>query len=178
MAPDLLDPERTEQVPVAYHTDGRWVWSSSVAYYLRNHGICPDPVFLAHVRLRGYELPDRVPSPLRARALSAATDQLAGLGSSPDVQASLEPGVHAEFAQAADAVHEVARHLELPQSSYSLGNAVDGALCLVREGDRYAVFWQHDGDRRFYAEFDGPGDAATYLIGFFYSYHNALRQPA
>ncbi len=178
MAPDLLDPERTERVPMTYHTDGRWVWSSSVAYYLRNHGICPDPVFLAHVRLHGYELPDRVPSPLRARALSAATDQLAGLGSSPDAQASLEPGIHAEFAQAADAVHEVARHLELPQSSYSLGTAVDGALCLVRVGDQYAVFWQHDGDRRFYAEFDSPGDAATYLIGFFYSYHNALRQPA
>ncbi|GHH37638.1 hypothetical protein [Lentzea cavernae] len=43
----------------------------------------------------------------------------------------------------------------------------------VRVQDRYSVFWQHDGQRRFYAEFDGPGDAVTYLI----SYHNALRQP-
>lgn len=177
MVPDLMDPERPEQVPMAYHTDGRWVWSSSVAYYLRNHGVCPDPVFLAHIRLHGYELPDRVPSPLRARALSAATNQLALLGESQDVQASLEPGIHAEFAQAADAVHEVARHLELAPGSYSLSTAVDGALCLVRAGDRYSVFWQHNGERRFYAEFDSPGDAATYLIGFFYSYHSALRQP-
>lgn len=177
MVPDLLDPERPEQVPMAYRTDGRWVWSSSVAYYLRNHGVCPDPVFLAHIRLRGYELPARVPSPLRARALSAATDQLASLGESHDVQASLEPGIHAEFAQAADAVHEVARHLDLAPGSYSLSTAVDGALCLVRAGDRYSVFWQHNGERRFYAEFDSPGDAATYLIGFFYSYHSALRQP-
>ncbi|SEQ80363.1 hypothetical protein [Lentzea albida] len=178
LAPDLLDPSRTEQVPMSYHTDGRWVWAGSVAHYLRHHGICPDPVFLAHIRLHGYELPERIPSPLRARALSAATDQLSALETSTDVQASLEPGIHAEFAQAADAVHEVARHLDLAPSSYSLSEAVDGALCLVRVGDRYSVFWQHDGDRRFYAEFDTPGDAATYLIGFFYSYHNALRQPS
>ncbi|MEV6714365.1 hypothetical protein AB0M48_20280 [Lentzea sp. NPDC051208] len=177
LVPDLLDPTRPQQVPMAYQTDGRWVWSSSVAYYLRTHGVCPDLAFLAHVRLRKYQLPDRVPSAQRARALSTATNQLAhALAGTIDPFEAHEPGLAGEFEQASKAVLAVAAHLDLEPASYSLGESVDGALCLVREGDRYVVFWLHDEDRRFYAEFDSPGDAATYLIGFFYSYAGSLQR--
>lgn len=176
LVPDLLDPARPQQVPMAYQTDGRWVWSSSVAYYLRTHAVCPDPAFLAHIRLHRYQLPDRVPSPQRARALSAATNQLALIETNPNTLELYEPGLADEFEQARNAVLGVAAHLNLDPASYSLGDVVDGALCLVREVDRYAVFWLHDDDRRFYAEFDSPGDAATYLIGFFYAYAGSLQR--
>ncbi|MGW6449445.1 hypothetical protein [Lentzea sp. NPDC055074] len=176
LVPDLLDPARPRQVPMAYQTDGRWVWSSSVAYYLRTHRVCPDVAFLAHVRLHRYELPARVPSALRARALSSATDQIALIDTSWNLLELMEPGLADEFEQASKAVLAVAEHLNLDPASYSLRDSVDGALCLVREGDRYAVFWLHDEDRRFYAEFDSPGDAATYLIGFFYSYAGSLQR--
>lgn len=176
LVPDLLDPTRPQQVPMAYQTDGRWVWSSSVAYYLRNHGVCPDLAFLAHLRLHRYELPARVSSPQRARALSAATNQIAFLDSEPNTLELFEPGLADEFEQARKAVLAVAAHLDLDPSSYSLRDSADGALCLVREEDRYAVFWLHEDDRRFYAEFDSPGDAATYLIGFFYSYAGSLQR--
>lgn len=176
LVPDLLDPARPEQVPMAYQTDGRWVWSSSVAYYLRVHGVCPDLAFLAHIRLNRYQLPDSVPSPQRARALSAATNQLSLIETSTNDLELYEPGLAGEFEQATKAVLGVASHLNLDPSAYSLGKVVDGALCLVREGDRYAVFWLNDDDRRFYAEFDSAGDAATYLIGFFYAYAGSLQR--
>lgn len=163
---DWLDPEGAQEVPLAYHTDGRWVWPSSVAYYLEKYDVAPDQTFLAHVRERGYQLPPRLSSPVRARALAVATD-------APE----LEPALAAEFDTAAQAVHGIAEFLGLDQRSYSVGSVTDNALCLVREEDSYVVFWLHDGDRRFYAEFDAPGDAATYLIGFMYSYTDALREP-
>lgn len=163
---DWMDPERSQEVPMAYHTDGRWVWASSVAYYLERYDIAPDQAFLAHVRERGYQLPQRLSSPVRARALAVATD-------APE----LEPALAGEFDTAAQAVHGIAEFLGLDKRSYSVGATVENALCLVRAEDSYVVFWLHDGDKRFYAEFDSPGDAATYLIGFMYSYTDALRQP-
>lgn len=164
---DWLDPEGSQEVPMAYHTDGRWVWPSSVAYYLEKYDVAPDQSFLAHIRERGYQLPQRLSSPVRARALAVATD-------APE----LEPALAGEFDTAAQAVHGIAEFLGLDKRSYSVGSTAENALCLVREEDSYVVFWLHDGDRRFYAEFDSPGDAATYLIGFMYSYTDALRSPS
>jgi hypothetical protein len=166
MAPDLLDPERPEKVPMVFSTDGRWVWSSSVTYYLEHHDIAPDQAFLAHIRGRGYQLPAQLSSPVRARALAVATD-------APE----LEPALADEFNTAAQAVHAIGEYLNLDRGSYSVGSIVENALCLVRAEDRYVVFWLYGGERRFYAEFDTPGDAATYLIGYMYSYTDALRQP-
>jgi hypothetical protein len=163
--PDAVDPEHPQTVPMVFRTDGRWVWSGSVPHYLEHHDIAPDTSLLAHIRANRYRVPERLPSPVRARALAVATG-------APEE----EPGLKEEFEQAASAVLGVAAHLNLAPSAYSLGDAVDGALCLVREGDRYAVFWLHDTERRFYAEFDSPGDAATYLIGFFYAYAGSLQQ--
>ncbi|GGN25976.1 hypothetical protein GCM10011609_80670 [Lentzea pudingi] len=163
---DWMDPEGAREAPMAFHTDGRWVWASSVAYYLDKYDVAPDQAFLAHVRERGYQLPRRLSSPVRARALAVATD-------APE----LEPALASEFDTAAQAVHGIAEFLGLDQRAYSVGTTVENALCLVREEDTYVVFWLYDGERRFYAEFDSPGDAATYLIGFMYSYTDALRQP-
>jgi hypothetical protein len=163
--PDAIDPAHPDSVPMIFHTDGRFVWSGSVPHYLEHHDVAPDVAFLGHIRAQQYRTPTRLPSAVRARALAVATG-------APEV----EPGLQEEFDQAASAVLAIAAHLDLDPASYSLGALVEGALCLVREGDRYAVFWLHDEDRRFYAEFDSPGDAATYLIGFFYSYAGSLQR--
>lgn len=165
LAPDAVDPEHPETVPMVFHTDGRWVWSGSVPHYLEHHDVAPDVSLLAHIRANRYQVPERLPSALRARALAVATG-------APEE----EPGLPEEFEQATSAVLGVAEHLGLDPASYSLGSVADGALCLVREGDQFAVFWLHGDDRRFYAEFDSPGDAATYLIGFFYSYAGSLQR--
>ncbi|HEX8866342.1 MAG TPA: hypothetical protein VF821_11860, partial [Lentzea sp.] len=164
-APDAVDPAHPDSVPMVFHTDGRYVWSGSVPHYLEHHDIAPDTSLLGHIRAQQHRPPTRLPSAVRARALAVATG-------APDV----EPGLLEELEQANSAVLSIAAHLNLDPAAYSLGAVVDGALCFVREGDRYAVFWLHDDDRRFYAEFDSPGDAATYLIGFFYSYAGSLQR--
>jgi hypothetical protein len=164
-APDLLDPKRAPKVPMAFHTDGRWVWSSSVAYYLEHHDVSPDQGFLGHIRDRGHRLPDSLPNPVRARALAVATD-------APE----LEPGIEAELEHATAAVREIAVHLGIDARFWSVGSVAPEGLTLQRKGDRYEVFWSADGEKRFRAEFDSAGDAATYLIGFFYSYAGSLQR--
>ncbi|MEV5570964.1 hypothetical protein AB0L06_13020 [Spirillospora sp. NPDC052269] len=55
---DELDPERAARVPLTFHTDGTWVWPGAVGYYLRAHGVAPDPELVAHVRGNGFQLPE------------------------------------------------------------------------------------------------------------------------
>ncbi|WP_433386016.1 hypothetical protein [Micromonospora sp. KLBMP9576] len=47
---DFRDPARGMVVPMSFSTDGRWVWIDAVAYYLRSHGLAPEPEFLDHIR--------------------------------------------------------------------------------------------------------------------------------
>ncbi|PSR58978.1 hypothetical protein C8258_30400 [Nocardia sp. MDA0666] len=51
---DRIDASRGKVVPVSFATDGTWMWSRAVAYYLREHNVVPEPAFLAHIRECGY----------------------------------------------------------------------------------------------------------------------------
>jgi hypothetical protein len=51
---DLLDPSRRHAVPLHIQTDGTWIWNSGVRYYLEQHGIAPEPDFLAHIEAHEY----------------------------------------------------------------------------------------------------------------------------
>lgn len=54
---DVVEPGRGRVVPMTWYTDGHWVWSGSVAHYLRAYRLAPEPDFLAHIRSRGRLLP-------------------------------------------------------------------------------------------------------------------------
>jgi hypothetical protein len=46
---DVLDPaDGRGRVPTGFRTDGVWVWSDAVAYYLRAHGVAPVSGLLSH----------------------------------------------------------------------------------------------------------------------------------
>ncbi|WP_145903580.1 hypothetical protein [Kitasatospora viridis] len=47
---DVVDPARTGVVPMGFRTDGEWIWTETVGYYLEEHGIAPEPGLLAHLR--------------------------------------------------------------------------------------------------------------------------------
>ncbi|MCK9897130.1 hypothetical protein [Frankia sp. AgB32] len=51
---DVVDPSRGKVVPVSFRTDGTWIWTDSVAYYLGSYGFGPEPELLAHIRGQGY----------------------------------------------------------------------------------------------------------------------------
>lgn len=59
-------------VPLTVRTDGEYVWTGPVTYYVRTYGVAPDPDFLAHVRARGYV--PRIPSDSEIRAAGFVID--------------------------------------------------------------------------------------------------------
>lgn len=55
--PDRVDPASGGEVGMSLRTDGEWVWSDALAYYVRRHGIAPDPDFYAHIAGLDYTCP-------------------------------------------------------------------------------------------------------------------------
>jgi hypothetical protein len=51
-ARDVLDPDAGQVVPTSFRTDGEWIWTDTVAYYLEQHGLAPDDELAAHIDAR------------------------------------------------------------------------------------------------------------------------------
>jgi hypothetical protein len=66
LSPDLMDPARPPVVPAGYATDGTWIWSASLRYYVARHGLAPQPELLAHIRASGYTAHTPTPAELTA----------------------------------------------------------------------------------------------------------------
>ncbi|MFC7731441.1 hypothetical protein [Actinomadura keratinilytica] len=73
-APDQVDPSRGDKVPLIFHTDGTWVWAGAVYYYLKEHGIPPQPELVHHIRARGFQ-PAEVDDAAMDMAIEIATGQ-------------------------------------------------------------------------------------------------------
>lgn len=69
---DVLDPAGAGAVPVGFRSDGRWVWTDTVSYYLQRHGLAPEPELRAHV-LAAAGPPGPLSRLARHRALLALT---------------------------------------------------------------------------------------------------------
>lgn len=70
LGPDALRPDGLQPdapvVPLTFHTDGTWVWSGGVAYYLRAHYVPPVPQLVQHIRDHSYRVPTVDPDGLDA----------------------------------------------------------------------------------------------------------------
>ncbi|MFG2914747.1 hypothetical protein ACGF0D_17880 [Kitasatospora sp. NPDC048298] len=60
---DVFDGSRRGAVPMGYRTDGEWIWTDTVAYYLAEYDLAPEPGLLAHLRERTGALPPSQPRP-------------------------------------------------------------------------------------------------------------------
>jgi hypothetical protein len=47
---DIMDPEHPEIVPLTFRTDGQWIWTDTVSYYLRESSLAPEEGLLTHLR--------------------------------------------------------------------------------------------------------------------------------
>jgi hypothetical protein len=54
---DILAPDQEPAVPMTFRTDGRWIWTDAVPYYLLTHEMAPDADLLAHIRENEYRMP-------------------------------------------------------------------------------------------------------------------------
>lgn len=53
---DRLVPERGQVVPMSFRTDGDWVWSEALAYYVSEHGIAPERELRDHAGAQDYRV--------------------------------------------------------------------------------------------------------------------------
>jgi hypothetical protein len=49
---DVIDSAAGQVVPTSFRTDGEWIWTDTVAYYLEQHGLAPDEELAAHIEAR------------------------------------------------------------------------------------------------------------------------------
>jgi hypothetical protein len=49
---DVLNPDAGQVVPGSFRTDGEWIWTDTVAYYLEQHGMAPEEELSAHIGAR------------------------------------------------------------------------------------------------------------------------------
>ncbi|GAA0225794.1 hypothetical protein GCM10009527_022740 [Actinomadura nitritigenes] len=66
---DRLDPARPAEVPLTYHTDGTWIWPGAVHYYLRVHGVPPEPRLVGYASAENFRVPE-VDEETRAEAVA------------------------------------------------------------------------------------------------------------
>ncbi|MEV4757860.1 hypothetical protein AB0J86_22470 [Micromonospora sp. NPDC049559] len=89
-SPDVVDADAGEVVPTGFFTDGRWIWTDAVAYYLRVYGLAPDPDLLDAIRSNDH-LPPEVDAVALHRALSALYAPVAGPADSAESTAGHTP---------------------------------------------------------------------------------------
>lgn len=70
--PDVFDAEAGAVVPANFRTDGRFIWTDAVGYYLRTYALSPDPELLERIRGLDFTLPE-VDAVAEHRALVALT---------------------------------------------------------------------------------------------------------
>lgn len=55
---DRLDSARGQVVPLSFRTDGAWIWTDTVTYYLEEHRIRPDEELCEHIVAQDYLCPE------------------------------------------------------------------------------------------------------------------------
>jgi hypothetical protein len=55
---DVVDQARGTVVPVNFRTDGTWVWTDAVTYYLDEHRLRPEADLVKHIRSRRFRPPE------------------------------------------------------------------------------------------------------------------------
>jgi hypothetical protein len=104
---DRLGSDHDGTVPIAFHSDGEWIWPAAVNYYLREYNVSPEPDLVEHIRAKGFAVPD-VPEHARQAAAAHITR-----GAAPGRQQPPPPGP-AEPAPTLHAAEPVRDHVEPP----------------------------------------------------------------
>ncbi|TDB70785.1 DUF4237 domain-containing protein, partial [Actinomadura sp. KC216] len=162
-APDRLDSSRGSVVPLTFHTDGTWVWSGAVAYYLSEHGVAPEADLVAHIRANGFEVPT-----VDDDTMNAANAAVTGRAVPERLLTEASEDAEAEAPESGDWANNLQHRLDqlrVDRAAYRIRETAEGVWCLLPEGERWTVFQMRDGERRKEATFDDTEQAAAHLLG-------------
>jgi len=164
LAVDRLSDDDEPVIPLGYRTDGRWVWHTSVPYYLRKYHVSPALPLVDHIRRRRYRLPERVPSIALGRAADLAMGRY-------------DNGSRAERAlgRALEPLFDVLRTCQTSPRHYRLDGHQDQSWCLVREGDWYLVYWAEGKEKQRLVRFADVREAVACFAGHVQLEQGALR---
>jgi hypothetical protein len=88
---DRLAATPVATVPVAFHSDGLWIWPAAVNFYLREYGASPEPDLVEHVRAVGFTLREVDDQTLQAARAYLQPPRPPGQAPIPPLQGSAPP---------------------------------------------------------------------------------------
>ncbi|GAB1508616.1 TNT domain-containing protein [Actinophytocola sp. KF-1] len=191
---DRLDPNGQQSVPVAFHTDGTWIWPAAVNYYLREHDIAPEPDLVEHIRRMRFQLPP-VDEATRAAAQQFLGPPPPGPGPRPGPPPAAAPppgpaptrampvpapvpapkmppagppraALPSQGPASAEIDHLRARldDLDVPETAYRIGQPTGRGWAMEQTDEGWRVGW-HDQDWVAPAMFEDVADASAFLLG-------------
>ncbi|TDD22745.1 DUF4237 domain-containing protein [Actinomadura sp. KC06] len=165
-APDRLDSSRGATVPLTFHTDGTWVWSGAVAYYLTEHGVAPEVDLVAHIRANGFQVPAVDDDTMHA-ANAAVTGRTVPERVRTDEPQDPEAPERQDEPEIdwTDALQHRLDQLRVDRAAYRIKDTADGVWCLLPEEGGWTVFQMRDGERRKQVTFDDTEQGAAHLLG-------------
>lgn len=180
---DRLAPEAKQVVPVAFQSDGIWIWPAAVNYYLRNYGLPPEPALVEHARTV-----DFIPSEIDEQTKTAAAAHITGgrppvlplprtAAGHPDAGSGIPaPAIRAsqpvprtgrptEPELALESLRAKLCELGVPDATYRIGGPAADSSWHVDEADGgWKVAWSGR-NPSVPVLFEDPSDAAAFLLG-------------
>ncbi|GAA1947485.1 TNT domain-containing protein [Amycolatopsis minnesotensis] len=125
---DLLAASPAPAVPVAFHTDGVWIWPAAVNFYLQEYGVAPEPDLVQHIRSTGFALSEVGEQTVQAAAahLNRGTPPQRPPGPPAPAQAAPPPAQAAPVQAAAVSVPVESRQPE--RASYAAEPSYEDSL--------------------------------------------------
>ncbi|HEX6359109.1 TNT domain-containing protein [Actinophytocola sp.] len=189
---DRLDPNGQQSVPIAFHTDGTWIWPAAVNYFLREHDISPETDLLEHIRRMRFKLPQvdeqtrsaaqlflgpppgppgpppPRPAPAPAPPAPAPTRALPVPAPAPAPPAPPPPRAALPSQEPAEELEHLRARLDdldVPQTAYRIGGPPSArAWGMEKTDEGWRVGW-HDREWVAPAMFEDVADASAFLLG-------------
>lgn len=187
---DRLDPNGQQSVPIAFHTDGTWIWPAAVNYFLREHDIAPEPDLVEHIRRMRFKLvpvdeqtrsaaqlflgpppgaprpgppaPGGPPAPAPTRALPVPPPPAPVPAPAAPPRAALPS--QGPPAQQIDHLRARLEDLDVPETAYRIGPPTGRGWAMEQTDEGWRVGW-HDHDWVAPAMFEDVADASAFLLG-------------
>ncbi|WP_037346734.1 TNT domain-containing protein [Sciscionella sediminilitoris] len=163
---DHLSSDGQQSVPIAFHSDGVWIWPAAVNYYFARYGLPPEPGLVEHARASQFAAPDLEDSTAEAAARMITGGRPPG---PPVRQGATPPPEPPEPARTSGG--EIGAQLRakleaagVPAESYRIGEFVPGTWHLLRTPDGWLVA-RPDPANPAPMRFAEEHDAAAFMLG-------------